>query len=368
MGILEFFIKKNSKKEIVEINENNIKSLLINENNGVKLCELLKKHKNITLKKKGYEYYIDELREILEERLNKKKKNDVDIERNILFEIKNNVDWDNFKYSRAEEFSLYLEDNYKQFSDFGRYLIIILHSELMGKNSYDFLIKIINSDEKTELRGKAMKLISMISKQNFDRNLPKDTGRWKETDLRINELNEWIKKGFPDGKGYKMPNQDSALNNPKTELELSVSKLNDKLKKYQDTKDLSSYNNFLVISNPQKTKKLVQRYKIKGDYLEFLKRFSPCNVIVSKGRNEIELYGVDNLEERQIGYSTSTDGLKLEGWPENYLVIADRFADPYCIDLSKNNSEIYYAHHGMGEWKFQKKYDSFIEFIDYLGK
>ena len=113
---------------------------------------------------------------------------------------------------------------------------------------------------------------------------------------------------------------------------------------------------------------LQEKYQLRGNYLEFLTRFSPCNVLIEKGLYEVNLYGVDVLEEKQIGYSVSNDGKSFEDWPSSYLVIADRYADPYCIDLSKENSKVFIANHGEGKWKFRKAYNSFEDFLLYLAK
>ena len=84
--------------------------------------------------------------------------------------------------------------------------------------------------------------------------------------------------------------------------------------------------------------------------------------------NEILLYGVDNIIENQTGYSVDSDNNIVEDWPSNYLVIADKFADPYCMDITNEDSAIYYAKHSQGVWKFKKVYNNFIEFLEYLAK
>nr|WP_314289812.1 hypothetical protein [uncultured Capnocytophaga sp.] len=52
-----------------------------------------------------------------------------------------------------------------------------------------------------------------------------------------------------------------------------------------------------------------------------------------------------------------------------WLVIADKDADPYILDLSKsdgNDAPIYKAPHGAGEWKWRKVAGSFLEFLEKL--
>ena len=57
----------------------------------------------------------------------------------------------------------------------------------------------------------------------------------------------------------------------------------------------------------------------------------------------------------------------LTPWNPNYVVIANCNADPYCIDISMDNSPVYYAVHGEGEWEFEKDSESLEEFFEFLG-
>ena len=83
---------------------------------------------------------------------------------------------------------------------------------------------------------------------------------------------------------------------------------------------------------------------------------------------EIEIYGAKGLFVGQYGYSYNPV-LKaiIENWNPNYVVIANCNADPYCIDISMDNSPVYYAVHGEGEWEFEKDSESLEEFFEFLG-
>lgn len=83
---------------------------------------------------------------------------------------------------------------------------------------------------------------------------------------------------------------------------------------------------------------------------------------------EIEIYGAKGLLVGQYGYSYSPV-LKavIENWNPNYVVIANCNADPYCIDISMNNSPVYYAVHGEGKWEFEKDSESLEEFFEFWG-
>lgn len=341
-----------------------MKEIIINEENPSRFIDSVIKYEKKLLKTNDPNRYVDEMVEIIE-------RNRIGLHNGTLMGfMMRNVDFDSFSYYRSRELydklirRYYGENSQKS----ERYWIVRLASKLVQKEAYDFLIDVIKSDEALNVRANAMKSLAMVSGQPFDRSLPKDPGKWKQEDIRMQALDGWISEGRPDGEGYPPPRLDDALFHPTTELEAAVAKLNAKLSATQDMKDFSSYDNFLTVANEDTWNVLVQAYRITGIYAEFLKRFSPCHVVVTKGMNEILLYGVDDLANNQVGYGIDQGGRKLEGWPENYLVIADRFGDPYCIDVTKENSKVFLAAHGEGDWKFKKAYNSFADFLDYLAK
>ena len=340
-----------------------MKELIINENNPSQFFDNVRKYERKLLKAKDYNHYIDEMIDIIE-------RNKIGFHNGYLVAcILRNVDFDSFEYDKKDALFDQLKKRYYNLHERSEnYWIVRFVSKLVHKDAYDFLIDVIKSEEALEVRANAMKSLAMVSKQTFDRNLPKDPGFWKHTDIRIQELDQWINEGRPDGPGYSPPRLDDALFNPTNDFEGAVSKLNAKLIKVQDTSDYSSYDNFFIIPNQEQYHAVQEKYGAQGVYAEFLKRFSPCRAVVTKGMNEILLYGVDDLAEKQIGYGVDQNGNALEGWPKNYLVIADRFADPYCIDLTKEDSKVFFATHGEGEWKFKKAYNNFVEFLEYLAK
>ena len=84
--------------------------------------------------------------------------------------------------------------------------------------------------------------------------------------------------------------------------------------------------------------------------------------------NEIEIYGAKRLIIGQHGYSYNpVQKAVIEDWNPNYVVIANCNADPYCIDISLDNSPVYYAAHGTGKWEFTKDSESLEEFFEFLG-
>jgi hypothetical protein len=84
--------------------------------------------------------------------------------------------------------------------------------------------------------------------------------------------------------------------------------------------------------------------------------------------DEIEIYGAKGFVIGQHGYSYNpVEKTVIEDWNPNYVVIANCNADPYCIDISLDNSPVYYAVHGTGKWEFTKDSESLEEFFGFLG-
>ena len=80
------------------------------------------------------------------------------------------------------------------------------------------------------------------------------------------------------------------------------------------------------------------------------------------------LYGANGLIKSQEGYANNPVEKKIiEDWDPNMVVIADSDADPYCIDISRSDSPVLYAMHGMDEWDFEECFDSLEEFFEALG-
>lgn len=337
-----------------------MKSEIITTKNGSIFRELLLKYAKKLARKGDWEFFVDEFIDIL---LNSNVKYYNGL---VLSEMVEKVDWDNFTYHKKDEVTEILKKRYVETGNSDeRYFILIVLAKLIGKEAYPFLIEVIRSDEERKICAIAIKILSVLSKQMFHRSVPSEVRLWKTKDFRLEEIEAWVAGGCKDGEGFCF---DKALEAPTNELEEAACRLNGKLRKKQDASDFSSDDYFLLPTEEAKIGYLKDKYALKGVYLECLTRFLSCDLNISKGMDDICLYGADNLEERQIGYSVSEQGEPLEGWPKNYLVIADRFADPYCIDTAQEDSCVYFANHGEGEWKFKKKYKNFQEFLSYLAK
>ncbi|OOG19355.1 hypothetical protein BWD42_05320 [Sphingobacterium sp. CZ-UAM] len=240
-----------------------------------------------------------------------------------------------------------------------------------GKQSYPALIEILKNESiNTSIRAKAIKSISLFSRQAFDRELPKDPGYWKVADLRIEEIEIWQKNGFQDGDGYPKPKTHNSLENPKTELEKIASKLNRKLQAQRaKNPDLSNPTNWLVVADKTDILNIEKKWKLPENYLLFLKNYSPLNVFIDSKKyfQGLHLYGASELITRQEGYSFNpVTNKSIADWPKNFVVIADAGADPYCIDINEiteNDAPIYTSIHGSGEWEFELYADNFLTFL-----
>lgn len=121
---------------------------------------------------------------------------------------------------------------------------------------------------------------------------------------------------------------------------------------------------------------ICSRWNLPKNYIEFLNN-NKDNIYTDVSDEEsdlysygddIEIYGATGLIEGQLGYSYNPiQKAVIEDWNPDYIVIANCNADPYCIDISLDNSPVYYAMHGIGEWSFKKVSESLEEFFDFLG-
>lgn len=111
------------------------------------------------------------------------------------------------------------------------------------------------------------------------------------------------------------------------------------------------------------------KWKLPKEYLKYLSEH-PKSVYAEPEDEEFEIYvyGANDLIKAQEGYSYNpVKKADIEDWNPNLVVIADSDADPFCIDISKKRSPIYYAQHGMGDWDFDEYCDSFASFLELLG-
>ena len=185
----------------------------------------------------------------------------------------------------------------------------------------------------------------------------------------MTEIEAWAKEGYPDGDGYTEPRVHSCLQNPQTAAEKVYASLDSRLaKKREKNTNKAHPTNWLVEASADDMEKVRNSLRLPEYYLDFLSKASPLNVEVKlKEYGSIDLYGAHELLDAQNGYSFNpVTNEKIDDWPENFIVIASCEADPFCIDCTRDNSPVFYAAHGMGEWNFDEAFSSLIEFLKAL--
>ena len=118
--------------------------------------------------------------------------------------------------------------------------------------------------------------------------------------------------------------------------------------------------------------KIKERWELPKAYIKYISKHDKGQYIEGENFvNGLYLNGASDLIQKQEGYSYNPIEKKvIEGWPKNYVVIADDGADPYVLDLSKsdgNDAPVLFAYHGEDEWDFEEYSQSFTKFIKDLG-
>ncbi len=257
-----------------------------------------------------------------------------------------------------------------------RYWSILGYINSAGKGAYEELAKLANDGTiRLAERTQAVKCLATFSRQPFDRRLPSDPGHWKEADLRLSEVLAWADAGYPDGKGFAEPTRHPALDDPKSELEKVVSRLDKKLaRKRRERQDLAEPTDWLALADPADIDRIGARWDLPSTYLDFLARFSPIKATIANRRfyNHFQLFGAGELIEAQDGYSYNpVEQQPLEDWPSHLVVVASHGGDPFVLDLSKSDgtdAPVDTAEHGAGVWDFSREADSFTAFLETLAK
>lgn len=127
------------------------------------------------------------------------------------------------------------------------------------------------------------------------------------------------------------------------------------------------------ITDDSVMKAIEKKWNLPQKYLDYLKSHPESQELETEDDETeemipITLYGANDLIKRQDGYAYNPVEKKIiEDWDPNLVVIADSEADPYCIDISQNNSPVLFAMHGMDEWDFDEYCVSLEIFLECLG-
>ena len=242
----------------------------------------------------------------------------------------------------------------------------------MGKAAYAPLVALATAENaKLSVRAKAVKSLAVFSRQPFDAGLPYDPGHWKAEHLRLADVQAWQRDAYPDGAGHAVPATHASLEDPRTPLEKAAAMLEKKLAaRRKKEQDLAQPSNWLTIASAADMAGIAQRWALPEHYRRFLACHSPLRVFIDSQQHfqGLRLYGAAGLVKAQHGYAWNpVSGEAIADWPEQYLVIADAGADPYCLDLgavADGDAPVYHAEHGMGAWCFERHADSFIDFLN----
>jgi len=251
------------------------------------------------------------------------------------------------------------------------YYAIEGYAKVMQKASYEYLVETLFS-RKLNMECNALIVceLSHLSNNPFDQGSPWEKRDWKNSDLKLDEISAWQDAGYPDGKGYENPIVHPCLLNPNSTEEKVYARLDNKLaKKREKNPDKAHPTNWLVQGNKDDIERIQNELNAPDNYLDFLLKASPLNVEIKlKGYGPTVLHGAHELIQMQGGYSYNpVENKKIIDWPDNYIVIASCFGDPFCIDGSQSNSPVYYAMHDTDEWEFEEIYPSLLDFLKALG-
>ena len=231
---------------------------------------------------------------------------------------------------------------------------------------YPFLVDYLQKEDSKGNKGSAIIALAEHSGQPFNNDLPSDPAYWET--LPMEKVLEWQAQGYP--KKQAQNEFPFLITNPQTDLEKAMAKIEQVLAKERDFWKVNSYqynNAILRAAEKQVIDKIKERWELPTLYLTFLERFSPAEDAFLKS---INLYGANTLIAHQCGYAFSSPNDELfPDWKAHWLVIADKDADPYILDLSKsdgNEAPIYKASHGAGQWKWRKVSGTFLEFLEKL--
>ena len=95
-----------------------------------------------------------------------------------------------------------------------------------------------------------------------------------------------------------------------------------------------------------------RRWELPADYWMLLERCCGLRTVWSNDTYEaLELWGLDTLMKGQEGYAYNPVEQKvIKDWDEHLVVIASDAGDPYCLDLRRNDTAVFWAEHGAGTW------------------
>lgn len=234
-----------------------------------------------------------------------------------------------------------------------------------GCEAYPVLVDLVRDEARPlDHRAHAIQCLALHSGQTFDRGLPDDPGLWRPEHLRIEEVLTWKEAGFPRGACPEVPPRDPALDQPRTQLERAVARLDQLLARSR--RNGPSPSQLFTPSPPDALALVDAHWNLPAVYREFLARFSPLRVEVRRTR----LFGVSEVLAAQEGYGWDPVRQQpIPKWPSDLLVVASRDADPFVLSLDgSEDPPVLTASHGEATWTFRRVAPSFLAWLEALGR
>ena len=100
--------------------------------------------------------------------------------------------------------------------------------------------------------------------------------------------------------------------------------------------------------------------------LEYLTQSAPIeSAYLDDVGNPICLFATTDLKYKQDGYNFDPRSQQaIEGWPEQYFIVADRGGDPIAVDLTSLTGSVWILEHGEGDWENRRQIaDSVGQFL-----
>ena len=240
-------------------------------------------------------------------------------------------------------------------------------TKILGAKAAPILLPLVfEPGRTTESKAHIVALLSHATGNPFDYGKPEEFRQWSDGDIDREALAKWAEAGYPAGNGYAQPERHPSLDSPATPVEKICARLDAKLSKKRAAHQNPAHpSNWLIPADAEDLATITARWRLPADYLEFLEKGSPLAAQLKlKGYGAIELYGAHNLIKGQDGYSYNpVERQMIEDWPDSLVVIAQRWGDPFCLDLSKDEPPVLFAFHGEGLWQFTEEFPNFLAFL-----
>lgn len=117
---------------------------------------------------------------------------------------------------------------------------------------------------------------------------------------------------------------------------------------------------------PQRADDWNGSFELPAEVNAFYREVGPIDLDIPGYGNNYFIPCLANLWRYQVGYrSEGTNGDRIQGWDDDWLVVADWGADPFIF--SRSSGAIFFAAHGAGRWEPTPIFASILEMGASLG-